>query len=392
MACRRSSRLVLPRPGPRPDPRLRAAAPRAPTSPSPPRRRSGTHQPHLLDAGHELRPASVAAPSRRAVGAAQARRRAGADGRTLRRARWTSPWRVRLRLHRADRVVGGHHAGRQLARGRRSAVATARAPVVLGPPGPLDVGRAVRAAHHRLRQSDDLAAVDVDTWRSRHRRAGLLAAARLALRRTGADGAAVARPRRDDAAVCPASAPGRLRARPAAGTVLDVPAYSQMAHSRPLPAVGRRRRGVVLADVDLDGARLLRRAAAAVRLPLRARRAPDPWVDYAARETYDAAYEGTGNWPFNTAYAAPARRRRLRHPAPVAARGGDVRRRGHPARRLGLLRCGRAERRPDVGLQRPPGGDRRLHRLGRRRSSTTRPPSPRRVRRIYDRPSSRTPG
>jgi hypothetical protein len=30
----------------------------------------------------------------------------------------------------------------------------------------------------------------------------------------------------------------------------------------------------------------------------------DPWVDEVARRTYDVAYEGTGNWPFNTAYAA----------------------------------------------------------------------------------------
>jgi Peptidase_C39 like family len=30
----------------------------------------------------------------------------------------------------------------------------------------------------------------------------------------------------------------------------------------------------------------------------------DPGVDHAARSTYDAAYRGTGNWPFNTAYAA----------------------------------------------------------------------------------------
>ncbi|MFE0021370.1 peptidase C39 family protein [Amycolatopsis sp. NPDC059021] len=30
----------------------------------------------------------------------------------------------------------------------------------------------------------------------------------------------------------------------------------------------------------------------------------DPSVAYAARYTYDYAYEGTGNWPFNTAYAA----------------------------------------------------------------------------------------
>lgn len=28
----------------------------------------------------------------------------------------------------------------------------------------------------------------------------------------------------------------------------------------------------------------------------------DPWVDYAARNTYDYSYDGAGNWPFNTAY------------------------------------------------------------------------------------------
>lgn len=30
----------------------------------------------------------------------------------------------------------------------------------------------------------------------------------------------------------------------------------------------------------------------------------DPSIDYAARSTYDVAYRGTGNWPFNAAYAA----------------------------------------------------------------------------------------
>jgi hypothetical protein len=30
----------------------------------------------------------------------------------------------------------------------------------------------------------------------------------------------------------------------------------------------------------------------------------DPWVDHAARMTYDYNYEGAGNWPFNTAYAS----------------------------------------------------------------------------------------
>ena len=29
----------------------------------------------------------------------------------------------------------------------------------------------------------------------------------------------------------------------------------------------------------------------------------DPWVDHAARSTYDLNYDGCGNWPFNTAYA-----------------------------------------------------------------------------------------
>ena len=43
----------------------------------------------------------------------------------------------------------------------------------------------------------------------------------------------------------------------------------------------------------------------AARLPLGAVRPPDPFVDHAARRVYDHAYDGAGNWPFNTAYAAP---------------------------------------------------------------------------------------
>jgi hypothetical protein len=30
----------------------------------------------------------------------------------------------------------------------------------------------------------------------------------------------------------------------------------------------------------------------------------DPWIDFAAARTYDYHYQGAGNWPFNTAYAA----------------------------------------------------------------------------------------
>ena len=56
--------------------------------------------------------------------------------------------------------------------------------------------------------------------------------------------------------------------------------------------------------LDVDGRRLLGHGAD--RRPTTPGSNPayqDPWVDYAARNTYDANYTGTGNWPFNTAYA-----------------------------------------------------------------------------------------
>ena len=62
----------------------------------------------------------------------------------------------------------------------------------------------------------------------------------------------------------------------------------------------------MLADLDLDGPR-----PTTTSCPRPASYAwvaeghTDPWVDYAARMTFDHDYDGTGNWPFNTAYAAP---------------------------------------------------------------------------------------
>lgn len=54
----------------------------------------------------------------------------------------------------------------------------------------------------------------------------------------------------------------------------------------------------------------------------------DPQVAYAARNTFDAAYEGCGNWPFNTAYAGRfgleayvTRLRNLREAEPFLAAG-----------------------------------------------------------------------
>jgi hypothetical protein len=90
----------------------------------------------------------------------------------------------------------------------------------------------------------------------------------------------------------------------ARGVVLDVPRYSQMVHRGDFPQYGSggeawcspTSTSMVLGYYD---ALPRRRAYAWV-----GRGHVDPWVDHAARTTYDAAYRGTGNWPFNTAYAA----------------------------------------------------------------------------------------
>ena len=60
----------------------------------------------------------------------------------------------------------------------------------------------------------------------------------------------------------------------------------------------------MLADVDVDGRRLLgrrpdrRRDRRGSTLPV------DAQVDFTARNVFDYTYDGAGNWPFNTAYAA----------------------------------------------------------------------------------------
>ncbi|HET7388513.1 MAG TPA: C39 family peptidase [Nocardioidaceae bacterium] len=90
----------------------------------------------------------------------------------------------------------------------------------------------------------------------------------------------------------------------ARGIVLDVPRYSQMIHSGEYPRYGGGGEAwcsptsttMVLAYYD--------------RLPRPSsyswvnRSYPDRVVDHSARMTYDYGYGGTGNWPFNTAYAA----------------------------------------------------------------------------------------
>ena len=154
-------------------------------------------------------------------------------------------------------------------------------------------------------QSDDLASVAVDTWRTGS--VGLASwQLRLSLyRKAGTTGPTVSSlgamasslPRTSAVAV---STPG-----PHVGTVLDVPSYSQMAHAGHYPQWGGG--GEAWCSPTSTSMVLGYFGALPPRSAYRFVPAghPAPWVDYAARKTYDADYEGTGNWPFNTAYAAP---------------------------------------------------------------------------------------
>lgn len=157
-------------------------------------------------------------------------------------------------------------------------------------------------------QDDDLARVATDTWRAAS--AAGLERWRLRvtlLRRTGATTGApslghlsATTSRRPDGAIA-TSKPGVVSQ--AGGAVLDVPRYSQMVHEGHYPQWGGggeawcspTSTSMVLAYYDA--------------LPPASDHAwvPDdhtsPWVDHAARMTYDHGYDGTGNWSFNMAYA-----------------------------------------------------------------------------------------
>ncbi|CAB4702303.1 unannotated protein [freshwater metagenome] len=156
-------------------------------------------------------------------------------------------------------------------------------------------------------QDDDLASVDVDTWKST---GGLTSwQVRVALmRRTGATtrapsissvGAVASRLPTSSVAV---SAPGVVSR--AGGLVLDVPRYSQMTHDGHYPQWG----GGGEAWCSPTSTSMVLGYYDALPAPSTYAWVPDghvdPWVDAAARATYDHDYDGTGNWPFNTAYAA----------------------------------------------------------------------------------------
>jgi hypothetical protein len=154
---------------------------------------------------------------------------------------------------------------------------------------------------------DDLASVAVDTWRANDAATGL-DSYQLQVRLMRRTGATTKSPAVDVvgavASRLPSGSPPVSTPGPGRGIVLDVPMYSQMTHRGHSPKYGGggeawcspTSTAMVLGYYDaLPSARSYAWVGAGH---------VDPWVDEVARRTYDAAYEGTGNWPFNTAYAA----------------------------------------------------------------------------------------
>jgi hypothetical protein len=155
-------------------------------------------------------------------------------------------------------------------------------------------------------EDDDIASVSTDTFRSDAAVAFTSWQVEVTLfRKAGTRGTPVVQSvgamssRLPDVSSVSASRPGVAR-----GITLDVPRYSQMIHQGDYPEFGGggeawcspTSTSMVLGYYDRLPAP---RQYSWVRSPH-----SDRFVDHAARMTYDYEYDGTGNWPFNTAYAA----------------------------------------------------------------------------------------
>lgn len=170
-------------------------------------------------------------------------------------------------------------------------------------------GKAVYARKSWTKQSDDLASVLTDTVRTKStagadgwqvkvvlmRRSGTKAAPTLN-RVSAMSSRVVAR--------TSTSAPGSVAK---AGIVLDVPRYSQMTHAGHHPQWGNGGEAwcspTSLAMV-LEYHQKNPAEGHAFTPTLKGKAHADGIVDFTARAVYDHRYRGTGNWGFNTAYAA----------------------------------------------------------------------------------------
>ena len=154
-------------------------------------------------------------------------------------------------------------------------------------------------------QSDDLARVNVDTWQANDASFGSWQLRVTLLRRAGTTADPAVQTVGAMSSRLPAvSQVATSRTGIANGTVLTVPRYSQMIHEGDYP------------EYDSGGEAWCSPTSVSMvlgyhgRLPSPEEYAwvesphPNRFVDHAARSTFDQEYDGTGNWPFSTAYAA----------------------------------------------------------------------------------------
>ena len=217
---------------------------------------------------------------------------------------WTSPWTtpgfaLTQLIPSWEASTPGRSRVRIQVRGRTDTAISSWDTMAVWASGDRFLKRASKA-----KQPDDLGWVNVDTWvapagvTSYQLRVTLIRHPRQkSSPRVEAVGAmASALP---SGTSVPTSAPGVAR-----GVVLDVPAYSQMIHRGHYPAFGNGGEAwcsPTSTSMVLGYYGALPPARAWSWVPAGH---ADAWVDHAARMTYDHAYRGTGNWPFNTAYAA----------------------------------------------------------------------------------------
>ena len=149
-------------------------------------------------------------------------------------------------------------------------------------------------------QTDDLGRVSVDTWYA----ASSIASwqVRVTLMRPRGSSLAVSLERvgavasADASAPRPTSAPG-----PSVGKVLNVPTLSQMVHTGHYPQWGGG--GEAWCSPTSTAMVLGYYGISPTPTGITAGHT-DAVVDHTAKMVYDHGYEGTGNWAFNTAYAA----------------------------------------------------------------------------------------
>ncbi|MFC7493298.1 MULTISPECIES: C39 family peptidase [unclassified Nocardioides] len=224
---------------------------------------------------------------------------AGVDLRSW-RSPWTSPGFALTRLIASwDAFTPGDSRVRVDVRGRSGSTTSSWDTLAVWSQGDRFFKRTSRGE-----QSDDLGSVSVDTWVvpagvtsyqlrvTLARRAGQKASPRL-------DSVGAVASRLPAVSSVKTSRPGVAR-----GVVLDVPAYSQMIHRGHSPEYGAGGEAWCSPTSTSMVLGYYGALPAAKAYSWVGEGHPDPWVDHTARMTYDYAYDGTGNWPFNTAYAA----------------------------------------------------------------------------------------